>query len=155
MPVPAGTGLSRRSFLTRSTGLALAVFGGGALAPRALDEGIAAAMAAGRPNSVLVSIFLDGGIDTLSLLAPVDDSTYQALRPTLKMAADSTFAFRDDPRLQWHSAAGPLKALHEANKLTVIPAIGYSSPNQSHFTSRHFYEVGELNESGQVGWLGR
>ena len=37
----------------------------------------------------------------------------------------------------------------------MVPAIGYSSPNQSHFTSRHFYEVGELNESGQVGWLGR
>ena len=36
-----------------------------------------------------------------------------------------------------------------------MPAIGYSTPNQSHFTSRHFYEVGELNESGQVGWLGR
>ena len=28
MPLPAGTGLSRRSFLARSTGLALAVFGG-------------------------------------------------------------------------------------------------------------------------------
>ena len=35
MPLPAGTGLSRRSFLARSTGLALAVFGGSALAPRA------------------------------------------------------------------------------------------------------------------------
>lgn len=155
MPLPAGTGLSRRSFLARSTGLALAVFGGGALAPRAFEEGIAAAMAAGRPNSVLVSIFLDGGIDTLALLAPVDDPTYQSLRPTLKVAPDAAFTFRDDTRLQWHSAAAPLKALHEANKLTVIPAIGYSSPNQSHFTSRHFYEVGELNEAGQIGWLGR
>ena len=33
MPLPAGTGLSRRSFVARSAGLALAVFGGGALAP--------------------------------------------------------------------------------------------------------------------------
>jgi len=104
---------------------------------------------------VLVSVFLDGGLDTLALLAPVADATYQALRPTLKMAPDGAFAFRDDPRLQWHSAAAPLKALHEADKLCVIPAIGYASPNQSHFTSRHFYEVGDLNESGQVGWLGR
>jgi uncharacterized protein (DUF1501 family) len=71
------------------------------------------------------------------------------------MAPDASFAFRDDPVLQWHSAAAPLKSLHEADKLTVVPAIGYSSPNQSHFTSRHFYEVGELNETGQVGWLGR
>jgi uncharacterized protein (DUF1501 family) len=155
MPMPAGTGLSRRGFLARSSGLALAVFGGGALAPRAFEEGIADAMGSARQNTVLVSVFLDGGLDTLALLAPVADATYQSLRPTLKMAPDANFAFRDDARLQWHSAAAPLKALHEANKLTVVPAIGYSSPNQSHFTSRHFYEVGELNEAGQVGWLGR
>jgi uncharacterized protein (DUF1501 family) len=155
MPLPAGTGLSRRAFLARSSGLALAVFGGSALAPRAFEEGIADAMAAGRPDSVLVSVFLDGGLDTLALLAPVEDARYQTLRPQLKMAPDPTLAFRDDPRLQWHAGAQPLKQLHEDDKLCVIPAIGYSSPNQSHFTSRHFYEVGELNESGQVGWLGR
>ena len=155
MPLPAGTGLLRRSFLARSTGLALAVFGGSALAPRAYEHGIADAMAAARQNTVLVSVFLDGGLDTLSLLAPVDDATYQGLRPTLKLAPDPALTFAGDPQLQWHSAAAPLKTLHEQNRMTVIPAIGYSSPNQSHFTSRHFYEVGELNESGQVGWMGR
>src|SRR5215211_261087 len=144
MPMPAGTGLSRRAFLARSSGLALAVFGGSALAPRAFEEGIADAMGAARQNTVLVSVFLDGGLDTLALLAPTADPTYQALRPTLKTAPDAAFAFRDDARLQWHSAAAPLKALHEEDKLTVVPAIGYSSPNQSHFTSRHFYEVGEF-----------
>jgi uncharacterized protein (DUF1501 family) len=155
MPLPAGTGLSRRAFLARSSGLALAVFGGSALAPRAFEEGIADAMAAGRPDSVLVSVFLDGGLDTLALLAPVDDARYQTLRPQLKMAPEPALQFRDDPQLQWHGSAEPLKQLHEEDKLCVIPAIGYSSPNQSHFTSRHFYEVGELNEAGQVGWLGR
>ena len=98
MPLPAGTGLSRRSFLARSTGLALAVFGGSALAPRAYEHGIADAMAAARQNTVLVSVFLDGGLDTLSLLAPAADPTYQALRPTLKLAPDAALAFRDDDR---------------------------------------------------------
>ena len=37
----------------------------------------------------------------------------------------------------------------------MIPAIGYDHPNQSHFTSRHFWEVGELNPVGRVGWMGR
>src|SRR5215218_1032134 len=104
MPLPAGTGLSRRTFLARSSGLALAVFGGSALAPRAYEEGIADAMGAARQNTVLVSVFLDGGLDTLSLLAPAADATYQALRPTLKPAPDAALAFRDDDRLQWHSA---------------------------------------------------
>jgi uncharacterized protein (DUF1501 family) len=36
-----------------------------------------------------------------------------------------------------------------------MPAIGYDHPDQSHFTSRHYWEVGELNASNRVGWLGR
>ena len=39
MPTPAGTGLSRRSFLARTGGLALAVYGGDALTPAALGGG--------------------------------------------------------------------------------------------------------------------
>ena len=154
MPLPAGTGLSRRSFLARSSGLALAVFGGAALAPGAFDEGIADAMAAG-PDTVLVSVFLSGGLDTLALFAPASDARYVQLRPTLAVPVDGTLAVQSHPELQWHPAAAPLKTLQENGRLTVMPAVGYTSPNQSHFTSRHFYEVGDLNEAGQIGWMGR
>ena len=37
----------------------------------------------------------------------------------------------------------------------MIPAIGYDDPNQSHFTSRHYWEVGDIDPAGRVGWLGR
>src|SRR3954447_1123629 len=83
MPVPAGTGLSRRSFLLRSAGLAMAVYGGMSLGPRAFEEGIAEATAAGPTNPVLVSVFLSGGIDSMSVLAPTGDPRYASLRPTL------------------------------------------------------------------------
>ena len=154
MPLPAGTGLSRRAFLARSGGLALAVFGGGALAPQAFDAGIEEAMGAG-PDTVLVSVFLSGGADSLSILAPVGDPRYAALRPALAVAPNPAHAFSEDPDLQWHPSALALRDLHAAGKLTVIPAIGYASPNQSHFTSRHFWEVGALDPQGQVGWMGR
>ena len=36
-----------------------------------------------------------------------------------------------------------------------MPAIGYTGANQSHFTSRHYWEVGEVNPFGRIGWLGR
>ena len=36
-----------------------------------------------------------------------------------------------------------------------MPAIGYDDANQSHFTSRHYWEVGEVNPWGRWGWLGR
>ena len=36
-----------------------------------------------------------------------------------------------------------------------MPAVGYDDANQSHFTSRHYWEVGETNPFGRWGWLGR
>jgi uncharacterized protein (DUF1501 family) len=155
MPLPAGTGLTRRSFMWRSAGLAMAVYGAAAVGPRMFEEGIADAMAAGPSDAVLVSIFLSGGADSLSVLAPAGHSSYTTLRPTLALPNDPARAFSEDTSLQWHPSALELKTLHEEGKVSVLPAIGYTDPNQSHFTSRHYWEVGETNPAGRVGWLGR
>lgn len=154
MPEPAGTGISRRRFLLRGAGVAASVYGASRLGLDALEAGIAQA-AGTPPATVLVSVFLPGGLDGLSLLAPVDDPVYRALRPTLRLAPDSTLTFADDTRLQWHPAAAPIKALHEAGRVCVFPSIGYDHPNQSHFTSRHFWELGAVDPVGNLGWLGR
>jgi uncharacterized protein (DUF1501 family) len=156
MPTPAGTGLSRRSFLARGSGLALSVFGGSMLSQMAFEEGIARAQT-GPAAPVLVSIFLSGGIDSLSLLAPIGDSRYSQLRPNLRVnpSGNTADVFTEDNRLHWHPSAAPLRDLHLAGKVSVMPAIGYGDPNQSHFTSRHYWEVGEVNPFGRTGWLGR
>jgi len=153
MPLPAGTGLSRRSFLARSAGLALAVYGADRLSTLALDDGIAAA--AGGKGRVLVSVFLDGGADSLSILFPSGDARYAALRPTLAMPPDAGAPFAEDARLRWHPSAASLATLHGEGKLSVMPAVGYTSPDQSHFTSRHFWEVGATSANLVTGWLGR
>jgi uncharacterized protein (DUF1501 family) len=150
MPVPAGTGLSRRTFLSRSAGLALAVYGATRLPLSAFETGIAHA---DTPPKVLVSIFFDGGIDSLNVLAPINDSTYQTLRPTI--ALQSGLGFSEDSSLFWNPSAASLRTLHGEDKVTVFPAIGYASPNQSHFTSRHYYEIGEVQVGANTGWLGR
>jgi uncharacterized protein (DUF1501 family) len=152
MPVPAGTGMSRRGFLLRGTGLALSVYGADRLVPGLLDEGIAMA-AEGAPQTVLVSIFLSGGIDGLSVLAPSEDPRYLALRSSLRVASGTPL--REDPRLVWHGAAQGLADLHAEDKVAVMPAMGYTSPNQSHFTSRHFWETGTLSVQSRTGWMGR
>ena len=86
MPLPAGTGLDRRSFVSGVFGLALSVYGLGKL--NFFDEGIA--QAATRPaQPVLVSVFLPGGADSLSVLAPVLDPNYRKLRPRLALPADA------------------------------------------------------------------
>jgi uncharacterized protein (DUF1501 family) len=153
MPAPAGTGMTRRSMLLRSAGVAAAVYGAGKLTRLpAFDEGIAQA-AAGRPGTVLVSVFLDGGIDSLSVLAPVEDPVYRRLRP--KLAVRDGRPFSEDTRLRWHPAAAGLADLHAEGKVTVLPAVGYAHPDQSHFVSRHFWEVGALDANLRSGWLGR
>src|SRR5438093_4460325 len=147
MPTPAGTGLSRRSFLARGAGLALSVYGAGRLGLGALEEGVAAA-ASGGPQRVLVSIFLPGGCDGMSVLAPVGDSRYPQLRPTLAMDPSAGTGFGEDARLRWSPSAAGLSTLHGEGKVSVFPAIGYDHPDQSHFTSRHFWEVGALDSAG-------
>ena len=155
MPIPAGTGLTRRSVLLRSAGLALAVYGAGrTLTPQAFEAAVAEAAG---DHKVLISIFMDGGADALSLLAPVDDARYVALRPTLRMLPSAGPVFDADPRLHWHPSAQGLRELWDdaGVGVAVAPAIGYASPNQSHFTSRHFWEVGATDPNATTGWLGR
>lgn len=154
MPLPAGTGLSRRGFLARSLGLALSVYGTGLLGPRALEEGIARA-ANGPAGPVLVSVFLDGGADSLSLLFPAEDADYRRLRPTLALPAGSGLPFAEDDRLRWHPALAPLAELHAEGKVSTLPAVGYTKVDQSHFTSRHYWEVGATSTELATGWLGR
>jgi uncharacterized protein (DUF1501 family) len=154
MPLPAGTGMDRRGFLLRAAGLGLSVYAAGRVGGLdALEAGVAAASEGG-PAPVIVSVFLDGGIDGLSVLAPVGDPQYRAKRPKLALS-DGGVRFAEDDRLMWHPAAGGLATLHAEGKLGVLPAVGYTDADQSHFTSRHYWEVGATSASERTGWLGR
>ncbi len=153
MPIPAGTGLSRRSFLSRSAGLALAVYGASKLPLAAFEEGIAHAATNGQHP----------GLDLLRRRHRLDEraGADRAL-PVRGAAPDAGARARPraprsarTPSLRWHPAATPLATLHGEGKVSTFPAIGYTSPNQSHFTSRHFYEIGELEVGARTGWLGR
>ncbi len=155
MPLPAGTGMDRRTFLLRSAGAAISVYGATMLSPRHFEEGIAAAAAAAPAQPVLVSIFMEGGWDALSVLAPVKEAKYRELRPTLGLAEGTGKVFSEDPELMWHPAAGGLAELHEEGKVTTFPAVGYDPPDESHFTSRHYWEVGQLDTNTRSGWMGR
>jgi len=152
MPHPAGTGLTRRHFLAKSLGTAVAVYGGSLLGLQAFEEGIAAA-ASGPAAPILVSIFLEGGADGLSVLSPQGDPLYKTLRPKLALAGGTQLA--EDDRLYWHPALSGLQKLYSEKKVTVLPAVGYTNADQSHFTSRHYWEVGATAATLRTGWLGR
>jgi uncharacterized protein (DUF1501 family) len=158
MPAPAGTGLTRRSMLLRSLGLGMAVYGAGALA--ATDAVEAAINDALGQHKVLVSVFVDGGWDNLSVLAPFGlEADLARLRPGLSGAIDRSKAtpLEADPRLFWHPAADGLRRLWDDPSIgmAIAPAIGYDDANYSHFTSRHFWETGTVDPNGRTGWMGR
>jgi uncharacterized protein (DUF1501 family) len=158
MPVPAGAGIDRRRFVLGGAGALVSVYGAGrlGLGGQAMSEGIAQAAQAHAPNSpILVSIFLAGGVDSLSVLSPTEDPVYRKLRPSLAVAPGSGVPFSEDPRLMWSPAAVDFARLHDAGKVTVLPGIGYADPDMSHFTSRHYWEVGQTSTSTTTGWLGR
>ena len=114
--------------------------------------GIAAA-ATGAPKPILVTVFLQGGADALSLLYPDGDPLYAKYRTALAVTGGSQFT--EDTRLFWHPALAPIAQLHSEGKVSVLPSIGYDHPDQSHFTSRHFWEVGATDPRLLTGWLGR
>ena len=89
------------------------------------------------------------------MLAPTGDPRYSQLRPNLALAPDAGTEFTEDPTLRWHPSAAGLATLHGEGKVSAFPAIGYDHPDQSHFTSRHYYEIGELDVGFHTGWLGR
>jgi uncharacterized protein (DUF1501 family) len=160
MPIPAGAGLDRRRFLLAAAGGLVSVYGAGrlglGLGGQALSQGVAqAATVQGSSSPILVSIFLAGGVDALSVLAPTEDPTYRALRPSLAVSPGQGIPFAEDPRLSWGPAAAGFASLHSAGKLTVFPGIGYADPDMSHFTSRHYWEVGAADTRLVTGWLGR
>jgi uncharacterized protein (DUF1501 family) len=155
MPLPAGTGLTRRSFVARSAGTVLAVYGASKLPLRAFEEGIARAAVDAPDQPVLVTIFLAGGADALNVLFPAGDPLYARFRPNLKLEPAGAEPVAEDPRLFWHPSLGSLARLYDEGKVSLLPSVGYTHPDQSHFTSRHFWEVGATDASLATGWLGR
>ena len=87
MPLPAGTGLTRRSFVSRATGLALAVYGAASLGPKAFEEGIAAA-AAQAPDRPRARVGLPLGRRRLADAAGADEraSAVRAPAPDARAA---------------------------------------------------------------------
>ena len=85
----------------------------------------------GPAGDVLVSIFLRGGVDGLSLIVPFGDDDYSRLRPTLALARPTDRranpadrALDLDGFFGLHPALAPLRPLQEAGQLAIVHACG-------------------------------
>ena len=147
--------LSRRQFVGLSAGLVAA-----AVAPSWLPR-VAYAQSDDSNRDVMISIFLRGGLDSLSMCVPITEQAYYDLRPTIAVAPpDSSSAIRaldlDGAFGLAPSMAGLMDAFKDG-ELLVVHACGLPSSSRSHFEAMHYLEVGEAGPPPSVftGWLGR
>jgi len=103
----------------------------------------------------LISIFLRGAADGLTLCAPLADGRYFDARPTL--ALDENAALDLDGFFGLHPAAGGLKTLFDDGDLAMIHATGLASAQRSHFEAQAAMELGidAFDLAPADGWLGR
>lgn len=166
--------LSRRQFL-QTSGTAAAAAAMLAASPAWLPR---VALAQGGSSSVpdvIVSIYLRGGTDGLSVVVPFNDPVYVSptCRPTLRVYApddtsqavgrralalanaqvnsgSSTFNFG------LHPAMAGLVPAYQDGKLLLLHATGLVSTNKSHFDAQRWMENGLPSSNNSLtGWLGR
>lgn len=147
--------LSRRNFMGISTGVMV-----GAMAPAWLPR-VVYAQSESSSRDVIVSIFLRGGADSLSMVVPHGEDNYYDLRPTLAVPRpDSGEAKRArdlDGFFGFAHTMQPLREAYDDGSLLVVHACGSKDPTRSHFDAMRFMEAGQGSDapSIQSGWLGR
>ena len=112
-------------------------------------------------RDVIVSVFLRGGADGLSLLVPFFDANYYAGRPTIAIprpdsSNTATRGIALDDRFAFPQAMRGLMPAYQAGHLLPIHATGSVDPSRSHFDAMKFIEVGKPRDPNlATGWLGR
>ena len=104
-------------------------------------------------GDVLVVLSLRGGVDGLSVVPPVGDPNYAALRPTLSVPG--SLALPLGGIFGFHPALAPLKPLYDSKRLAVIHAVGQPSGTRSHFRDTEELERAAPGTSLRTGWLDR
>ncbi len=147
--------VSRRSF----------VRWGGAAAVAALSPGwvprVAWAQSAATDRDIIVSVFLRGGADGLTMVPPYFDDGYYSLRPGLAIqppdASGANKAIDLDGQFGFAPGMESLAGAYAAGDLLVVHATGLEEPTRSHFEAMHNMEVGQGAPPASLftGWLGR
>src|SRR6266851_2273320 len=122
--------LIRRHLLAASTALVLAPSVRAFAAPAPTSE----------HGPILITVFLRGGMDSLGVVAPVDDRDYVADRPPeMRLVADGGKpALRLDgapPGLDFrmHPEMSALRELYQDKRVALVHASGLDNGTRSHF----------------------
>lgn len=148
------THLDRRQFL----GSAASLLGVAGLCPVLLPGAALGRRGAGgaeEAERILVILQLDGGNDGLSTVTPWDDDAYYRGRGAIGIPKRQLI--RLDDLNGFHPSLSRLAARFERGQMCIQQAVGYPSPNLSHFRSTDIWETastaGALPSTGWIGGL--
>lgn len=100
----------------------------------------------------MVAVFLRGGADGLSLVAPLGDDDYHRHRPTLAL----TDAIDVDGFFAFHPALAPWVRRFRDGELAVVHAVGSDDQTRSHFEAQDRMEhAGPPGRPFGSGWMAR
>jgi len=130
---------SRRVFL-RGAGLTAIGIG---LGPSPLMVRTARA-AEGSPQAVLVHLFLRGGADGLSMVAPYADPLLYSMRGEVALPPPGQAGgmARLDDHFALHPGLAPLAPVFSEGRMAVVHAVGNYNISRSHFSAQDFIELG-------------
>ncbi len=148
--------LSRRHFVSATAKLSAAA----AVFPSWLPR-ITLANHYSSSRDVMVSIFMRGGTDGLSLVVPFGESAYYNLRPSIAVPRPDAASANRSLALDDFFALPPgmqgLMPAYMEQDLLVVHAVGQlQSKSRSHFDAQRYMEVGKpVDPDLTSGWLGR
>lgn len=108
-------------------------------------------------DHVLVIIQLSGGNDGLNMVIPVSTySNYYNARSNVAIAQNKILPLNGYAQTGLHPAMTGMQALYNAGKLNIVQAVGYPSPNFSHFRATDIWMSGSSSDQVvNTGWAGR
>lgn len=148
----AGLRMGRRGVLGTGAGLG-AIAAGAAFGPTAEAATSLTFADTGYSGDCLVVLSFRGGIDGLSVVAPVAEQAYYTARPNIAVPASRALPL--DSRFGLHPALAPLLPLYQAGTMAVVHAVGLPNPTRSHFTDMDEMERAAPGSSIRTGWLDR
>jgi uncharacterized protein (DUF1501 family) len=112
---------------------------------------------ANRVGDVVVNVFLRGGMDGLSVVAPRHEGAganhLLAARPTIAVDPATLIALSDDFGL--HPVMAPLMSVWSDGHLAIVPAAGFPNNDRSHFAVQRKMDEGLDRGVVGSGWLAR
>lgn len=101
----------------------------------------------------LVTVFLRGALDGLSMVVPHGDDDYYRARPTL--AIPSSRVLDLDGLFGLHPAMRPVHQLFTDGRMAAVHATGNLNDSRSHFAAQANMERGADGADVSTGWLAR